>query len=73
MRYEREYKREYTVNKTLYKDNIHKKLSGVCGGLAKHYGVPRFAVRLATIISLFVFPVVVGVAYIVAAVLIPNK
>lgn len=67
------YEREYSINKTLYKDNIHKKLSGVCGGLAKYYGLPRFGVRLAAVISLFVFPVVVGVAYVVAALLMPNR
>jgi len=67
------YNREYSVHKTLYKDNLHKKLSGVCGGLAKYYGLPRFGVRLATVISLFAFPMVVGVAYIVAALLMPNR
>ena len=71
--YQKEYQREYTINKTLYKDNRHKKLSGVCAGLAKYYGAPRFAVRVETVISLFVFPVVVGVAYVVAAILIPNR
>ena len=73
MKYERRYEREGTIHKALYKDHMHKKLSGVCGGLAKHYGLPRFAVRVATVISLFVFPVVVGVAYVVAALLIPNR
>jgi phage shock protein PspC (stress-responsive transcriptional regulator) len=67
------YEREYSINRTLSKDHAHKKLSGVCGGLAKYYGVPRFGVRLATIAALFVFPVVVGVAYVVAALLMPNR
>ena len=31
--------REYSVNKTLTKDMVHKKLSGVCGGIAKHYNL----------------------------------
>jgi phage shock protein PspC (stress-responsive transcriptional regulator) len=67
------YEREFSVKKTLYKDNIHKKLSGVCGGLANYYGVPRLAVRVGAVVSMFMFPVVVGVAYVVAALLIPNK
>lgn len=73
MKYERRYERKSSIHKALYKDHMHKKLSGVCGGLAKYYGLPRFAVRVATVISLFVFPVVVGVAYVVAALLIPNR
>lgn len=67
------YEQEYIIKRTLYKDNVHKKLSGVCGGLARYYGLPRFGVRLAAVISMFVFPVVVGVAYVVAALLIPNR
>ena len=31
------YQREYSVKKTLRKDGIHKKLSGVCGGIAAYY------------------------------------
>jgi len=67
------YQQEYLSKKTLYKDNTHKKLSGVCAGLAKYYGVSRFGVRLGVVASMFIFPVVVGVAYVVAALLIPNR
>ncbi len=67
------YEQEFLARKTLYKDNINKKLSGVCGGLAKYYSVPRLAVRVGVVVSMFMFPVVVGVAYVVAALLIPNK
>lgn len=67
------YQQEVVINKRLYKDQVNKKLSGVCGGLAKYYGLPRFGVRLAVIAAMFVFPVVVGVAYVVATLLIPNR
>ena len=67
------YQREYSVKKTLKKDGIHKKLSGVCAGIAKHYDLPRLGVRIATIVALITFPVAVGVAYIVAAVLMPSS
>lgn len=67
------YEQEFSVRKTLYKDNTHKKISGVCSGLAKHYSVPRLAVRIGAVVSLFMFPVVSSVAYIVAALLMPNK
>ncbi|MCJ8318757.1 MAG: PspC domain-containing protein [Colwellia sp.] len=67
------YERSYSVEKTLAKDNRYKKLSGVCAGIAKYYGLPRLGVRIATIIALITFPVAVGVAYIVAAVLMPSS
>lgn len=67
------YQQEVVINKTLHKDHINKRLSGVCGGLAKYYGLPRFGVRLAAVVSLFVFPVVTALAYIVAALLMPSR
>ncbi|TWX73016.1 PspC domain-containing protein [Colwellia sp. C1TZA3] len=67
------FNREYSVNKTLTKDVIHKKLSGVCGGIAKHYNLPRLAVRVGAIVALLIFPVATGVAYLVATMLIPTK
>ncbi|MDG1751153.1 MAG: PspC domain-containing protein [Thalassotalea sp.] len=67
------YERHYSVHKTLTKDVVHKKVSGVCGGIAKHYELPRLGVRIAAVVSLFTFPVVTGVAYIVAAILLPTR
>jgi len=37
MKYEREFSTNQYVNKTLAKDNLHKKISGVCAGIAKYY------------------------------------
>lgn len=67
------YERSYSVEKTLSKDSRYKKLSGVCSGIAQYYSLPRLGVRIATIVALITFPVAVGVAYIVAAVLMPNS
>lgn len=67
------FNREYSVNKILTKDIIHKKLSGVCGGIAKHYQLPRLAVRVAAICALLMFPVATGVAYLVATLLMPSR
>mgnify|MGYP001057515386 CR=1 FL=1 len=68
-----DFNREYSVNKTLAKDGIHKKLSGVCGGIANYYNVPRLAVRVGAIGALLIFPVATGVAYLVATMLMPTK
>ena len=73
MRYDREYSASYKVEKKLEKDSLHKKLSGVCGGIAKHYNLPRIAVRVGAIVALLMFPVATGVAYLVATMLMPNK
>ncbi|NQZ89057.1 MAG: PspC domain-containing protein [Colwellia sp.] len=67
------YQREYSVKKTLKKDVVHKKLSGVCGGIAKHYELPRIVIRIAAIGALIIFPLATGVAYVVAAILLPSK
>lgn len=73
MKCEREYSMNQTISNRLAKDSVHKKLSGVCAGIAKHYDVPRLAVRIAAIASLIMIPVATGVAYVVASVLLPES
>lgn len=67
------YQQSYGIEKRLTKDNLHKKLSGVCAGIAKHYELPRIVVRVAAILALITFPVATGVAYIVASLLMPTR
>lgn len=67
------YQREYSVNKTFSKDIVNKKLTGVCAGLAKHYAIPRLAVRVGVVVALIIFPVATGVAYLVATLLMPTR
>jgi phage shock protein C len=72
MRYEYEYSSSQTVNKTLSKDSVNKKLTGVCAGVAKYSGYSRLTIRIAAICALILLPVATGVAYIVASVLLPE-
>ena len=67
------YQQSYSVEKRLTKSNAHKKLSGVCAGIAAHYELPRLAVRVGAIVALVSFPMATGVAYIVASLLMPSK
>ncbi|WP_286264405.1 PspC domain-containing protein [Thalassotalea atypica] len=67
------YERSYIVKKSLTKDVLNKKLSGVCAGIAKYYKWPRLMVRILAIVALITFPVATGVAYIVAAMLLPTR
>lgn len=59
--------------KKLYKSKTDKKLCGVCGGLAEHLNVDSTLIRLGVA---FVTLCSVGlgiVAYIVAAIIIPDQ
>lgn len=67
------YQPGYLLKKQLTKDVLHKKLSGVCAGIAKYYNLPRLVVRILAILALITFPVATGVAYIVAAMLLPTR
>lgn len=64
--------KQQTIKKTISKDIVNKKLSGVCAGIAKYYQIPRLIIRLGAIIALLMLPVVTGVAYLLAALLMPN-
>ena len=57
--------------KRLYKDNIDKKLCGVCAGIANYFDIDPTIVRLAWI--LFILAGGCGVlAYIIAAIVMPD-
>ncbi len=64
--------RTYDTN-TIYKDSLNKKLTGVCAGIARHYDMDRWLVRIVTLGALFLMPMVTGVAYVVASVLLRNR
>jgi phage shock protein C len=64
--------RFHDVNR-IYKDNVRKKVSGVCAGVAKHWGLEAWIVRLITIGAFLMFPVAIAIAYIVATVMLPSR
>lgn len=60
------------MKKKLYKTEDDKKLCGVCGGIAEYFDVDSTLIRLAWII----FAMFMGsgvLAYILAAIVMPNK
>ncbi|MCF2947322.1 PspC domain-containing protein [Paraglaciecola aquimarina] len=65
--------RRYVEVNRLYKDATHRKISGVCSGLARHWDVPRLVVRIAAVVCLIALPVVTAVAYVTATLLLPNR
>ncbi|MBO7613799.1 MAG: PspC domain-containing protein [Treponema sp.] len=59
-------------NKKLYKSNSDKKLAGVCGGVAEYFDVDSTIIRLAWV--LFTLAGGAGIiAYIIAAIVMPNR
>ena len=60
------------MNKRLYKDRKNQKISGVCAGIAKFFGIDPTLVRLALVL----FCVLGGsgiLAYIICAIVIPDE
>ncbi len=60
------------MEKRLYKSNENIMLCGVCGGVAEYFGVDPTLVRLAWA-ALCVLAGSGVLAYIIAAVIIPNR
>lgn len=50
----------------LYLDPVHRKIGGVCAGVARYLGLPRFWVRIAAVVGLFIHAPTVLIAYGVA-------
>ncbi|TMM47941.1 PspC domain-containing protein [Colwellia ponticola] len=73
MKHHRDYSTINNIKRALSKDIRNKKLTGVCAGIAKHYDLPRLAVRVAAVAAFIMLPVVTGVAYVVASMLLPRS
>ncbi len=58
--------------KQLYKSNTDRKIAGVCGGIGEYFGVDSTLVRLG-FVALSVLAGGGLVAYIVAAIIMPEK
>jgi phage shock protein PspC (stress-responsive transcriptional regulator) len=53
----------FDEEREIHLDTRHKKLGGVCAGVANYLDVPRFWVRTAAVIGLLVHPPSVLLAY----------
>ncbi|WMN58391.1 PspC domain-containing protein [Pseudoalteromonas xiamenensis] len=51
----------------------NKKLAGVCSGFAERFDMPVWLVRLLTLLVFFKFPVLIVIAYGLAACCLPTK
>jgi len=61
------------VGNPITKDLLNRKLSGVCAGIARHYGMPSIIVRAAVIVFGCMFPMFTIFGYLLAVVLMPDR
>ena len=64
--------KDYLNTNQLYRDTVRAKVSGVCAGLARHFNVDVWIVRLAAIVAFVFMPIPVLLAYVLGVVLIPT-
>lgn len=57
----------------LTKDKNNAVFFGVCGGVAKATGISPIIIRLLTVLAFFMTGSLVGLAYILAALILPNE
>ena len=65
--------KSYFDTNRLYRDEAQRKISGVCAGVAKHFELPVWAIRVLTVGAFIFAPVPVAIAYVLAVLLIPTK
>jgi len=58
---------EHTINsdsdRTLYLDTTHKKIGGVCAGVANYFNTERRYVRIAAVVALLLAPTAAVAGY----------
>ncbi|MBV7437244.1 PspC domain-containing protein [Aeromonas sp. sif2416] len=55
------------------KDLAHRKLTGVCAGLANGLGISRVTVRVLALLSLILMPPLALAAYLLAVLIMPPR
>ena len=68
----RKHRRKDRTRKRLYKSKKHSMISGVCYGVATHFGLNVLAVRVLTVILLLANPLVTAAIYFLMAWMLPD-
>ncbi|MBW3763039.1 PspC domain-containing protein [Aeromonas jandaei] len=55
------------------KDLVHRKLTGVCAGIAKRLGISRVTVRVVVLLALILVPPLALAAYLLAVLVMPPR
>lgn len=59
--------------KRFFRDSEKAKVSGVCAGIAKYFDINEWIVRAVCIVSFILAPFAVGLAYVLAVLLLSYK
>ena len=62
----------YFSKRKLCRNGDKKMVSGVCAGVADYTGVHTDIVRVVSVIALLMMPMVTGIAYLLAVILLPE-
>ncbi|MFQ2194618.1 PspC domain-containing protein [Aeromonas jandaei] len=55
------------------KDLVHRKLTGVCAGIAQLLGISRVTVRVVALLALILVPPLALAAYLLAVLVMPPR
>ena len=55
------------------KDLVHRKLTGVCAGLARGLGISRVTVRVLALLALILMPPLALALYLLAVLVMPPR
>ena len=55
------------------KDLVHRKLTGVCAGIAKRLGISRVTVRVVALLALILVPPLALAAYLLGVLVMPPR
>ncbi|WP_100658198.1 PspC domain-containing protein [Alteromonas flava] len=65
-------KQEFDLN-SFYRSRHEKIITGLAGGLARHFEFDVFYVRVAMVIGMFIAPMFCGMAYLIASMLLKER
>lgn len=63
----------YLEPQRIYRNTHRRKVSGVCAGIAEHFKLEAWIVRIAAVVAFLMFPVPIAIAYALAVVVLPTK
>ncbi|MDN5924623.1 MAG: PspC domain-containing protein [Xanthomonadales bacterium] len=64
---------DYPRTQRFYRDTDRGVILGVCAGIAEHFGWPLWLTRLASLALAWVFTMPTVIAYLIAAMLMPER
>ena len=59
--------------KRFFRDPQKAKVSGVCAGIARYFDINEWLVRGAAIVAFLFFPLAIGLAYVLAILLLSYR